>query len=177
MKKISILLFFCCCTTLIGCRKSARNQRERYRSTEIVTESNRENSPIKEVRERRASSSQKKRNSKRSNQKLEGSQVFDRYGNAVFMIFTSDGSNGYQGSGFFVSNDGLAVSNYHVFKGTTIGREQIKLAGSNKSYSVAKVLHKSEKEDFIVFMVNCQNTNYIPIAKAEFKFQMQRNSY
>ena len=47
MKKISILLFFCCCTTLIGCRKSARNQRERYRSTEIVTESNRENSPIK----------------------------------------------------------------------------------------------------------------------------------
>ena len=94
MKKISILLFFCCCTTLIGCRKSARNQRERYRSTEIVTESNRENSPIKEVRERRASSSQKKRNSKRSNQKLEGSQVFDRYGNAVFMIFTSDGRMG-----------------------------------------------------------------------------------
>ena len=133
MKKISILLFFCCCTTLIGCRKSSRNQRERYCSTEIVTESNRENSPIKEVRERRASSSQKKRNSKRSNQKLEGSQVFDRYGNAVFMIFTSDGSNGYQGSGFFVSNDGLAVSNYRVFKGTTIGREQIKLAGSNKS--------------------------------------------
>ena len=120
MKKISILLFFCCCTTLIGCRKSARNQRERYRSTEIVTESNRENSPIKEVRERRASSSQKKRNSKRSNQKLEGSQVFDRYGNAVFMIFTSDGSNGYQGSGFFVSNDGLAVSNYHVFKGLSL---------------------------------------------------------
>lgn len=59
MKNIHITIF-CCCTTLIGCRKSARNQRERYRSTEIVTESNRENSPIKEVRERRASSSQKK---------------------------------------------------------------------------------------------------------------------
>lgn len=167
MKKISILLLFCCCTTLIGCRKSARNQRERYRSTEIVTESNRENTLIKEVRERQASSSQKKRNSKRSNQKLDGSQVFDRYGNAVFMIFTSDGSNVYQGSGFFVSNDGLAVSNYHVFKGTTIGKEQIKLVGSSKSYSVTKVLHKSEKEDFIVFMVNCQNTNYIPIAKSK----------
>ena len=142
-------------------------QRERFRSTEIVTESDRDGSPTKEVRERRTSSSQKRENSKRSNHKLEGSQVFDRYGNAVFMIFTSDGSNGYQGSGFFVSNDGLAVSNYHVFKGTTIGREQIKLAGSNKSYSVAKVLHKSEKEDFIVFKVNCQNTNYIPIAKSK----------
>ena len=95
MKKISILLFFCCCTTLIGCRKSARNQRERYRSTEIVTESNRENSPIKEVRERRASSSQKKRNSKRSNQKLEGSQVFDIFGNDGFKVFTHNFSNRY----------------------------------------------------------------------------------
>lgn len=167
MKKISVLLIVFCCVTFISCRKSARNQRERFRSTEIVTESDRDGSPTKEVRERRTSSSQKRENSKRSNHKLEGSQVFDRYGNAVFMIFTSDGSNGYQGSGFFVSNDGLAVSNYHVFKGTTIGREQIKLAGSNKSYSVAKVLHKSEKEDFIVFKVNCQNTNYIPIAKSK----------
>lgn len=163
MKKISVLLIICCCTTLIGCRKSARTQRERYRSTEIVTESDREDPPIKEVREK----NQKNGNSKRSNHKLEGSQIFDRYGNAVFMIFTSDGSNGYQGSGFFVSHDGLAVSNYHVFKGTIIGKEQIKLAGSNKSYSVTKVLHKSEKEDFIVFKVNCQNTNYIPIAKSK----------
>ena len=133
MKKISVLLIVFCCVTFISCRKSARNQRERFRSTEIVTESDRDGSPTKEVRERRTSSSQKRENSKRSNHKLEGSQVFDRYGNAVFMIFTSDGSNGYQGSGFFVSNDGLAVSNYHVFKGTTIGREQIKLAGTNKS--------------------------------------------
>ena len=129
MKKISVLLIVFCCVTFISCRKSARNQRERFRSTEIVTESDRDGSPTKEVRERRTSSSQKRENSKRSNHKLEGSQVFDRYGNAVFMIFTSD--------------------------------------GSNKSYSVAKVLHKSEKEDFIVFKVNCQNTNYIPIAKSK----------
>lgn len=167
MKKIPLLLIFCCCATLIGCRKSARNQRERYRSTEIATESDREETPKNEDRERQTSSSQKIKNIKRPDQKLEGSQVFDRYGNAVFMIFTSDGSNGYQGSGFFVSNDGLAVSNYHVFKGTTIGREQIKLAGSNKSYSVTKILHKSDREDFIVFKINCPNTDYIPIAKSK----------
>ena len=66
MKKISVLLIVFCCVTFISCRKSARNQRERYRSTEIVTESNRENSPIKEVRERRA---EVQKTEKRLNQK------------------------------------------------------------------------------------------------------------
>ena len=71
-------------------------------------------------------------------------------------------------TGQIVDNNQEAIIGANVLiKGTTIGREQIKLAGSNKSYSVAKVLHKSEKEDFIVFMVNCQNTNYIPIAKSK----------
>lgn len=167
MKKISLILIICCCIILIGCRKSARDQRTRYHFTEIVNESDRDHSSVKDVQERRASSNQERVKNKRSNRKLEGSQIFERYGDAVFMVFTSDGNNGYQGSGFFVSNDGLAVSNYHVFKGTTIGMEQIKIAGSNKAYSVTKVLHKSEKEDFIVFRVNCQNTNYIPIARSK----------
>lgn len=101
---------------------------------------------------------------KRSNEKMEGTQIFDRYGSAVFMVFTTDGSNAYQGSGFFIDNDGLAVSNYHVFKGTGIGMEQIKLVGSDVAYKVTDVLAKSEDEDFILFRVDCENTNYIPIA-------------
>ena len=108
---------------------------------------------------------------KRSSEKLEGSQIFDRgsqifdrYGSAVFMVFTSDGSNAYQGSGFFIDNDGLAVSNYHVFKGTGIGMEQIKLVGDNTAYKVGEIITKNEDSDFILFRVDCDNTNYIPIA-------------
>jgi len=81
------------------------------------------------------------------------------------MVFTSDGYNGYQGSGFFINSDGLAVSNYHVFQGTNIGAEQIKLANSDEAYKVAEVIHSNEEEDFILFRVNVTNTNYIPIAK------------
>lgn len=101
---------------------------------------------------------------KRSSEKMEGSQIFDRYGSAVFMVFTNDGSRAYQGSGFFIDNNGLAVSNYHVFKGTEIGLEQIKLAGSDEIYKVTEVVTKSVDEDFILFRVDCENTNYIPIA-------------
>lgn len=112
----------------------------------------------------RSSSRKSRIVNKRSNEKLEGYQVFERYGDAVFMIFTSDGSNAYQGSGFFINNDGLAVSNYHVFKGTGIGLEQIKLLGDDKVYNVSEVICKSDNEDFILFKVDCENTNYIPIA-------------
>ena len=101
---------------------------------------------------------------KRSSEKLEGSQIFERYGSAVFMVFTSDGSNVFQGSGFFISNNGLAVSNYHVLKGTGFGMEQIKLVDDDTVYKVAEILAKSEDSDFILFRVDCENTNYIPIS-------------
>lgn len=112
----------------------------------------------------KSSSRKRKIMNKRSNGKLDGSQIFERYGDAVFMVFTSDGSNAYQGSGFFIDNEGLAVSNYHIFKGTGIGYELIKLVGSNDAYKVTEILKKSDEEDFIIFRVNCENTNYIPIA-------------
>jgi len=102
---------------------------------------------------------------KKSNKgKMEGSEIFQEYNTAVFMVFTSDGTNTYQGSGFFINNNGVAISNYHVFKGTGIGMEAIKLVGSENAYKVAEVYHKDENYDFILFRVECGNTNYIPIA-------------
>lgn len=96
---------------------------------------------------------------------LDGKTIFRKYGNAVFMVFTTDGTNTYQGSGFFINSHGLAVSNYHVFKGTAIGAEQIKLVGSDMAYKVTKVVKSNENEDFIIFFVNVDDTPYIPIAK------------
>lgn len=104
-------------------------------------------------------------NNRGDKNKLDGSKIFAMYNTAVFMVFTSDGYNGYQGSGFFINSDGLAVSNYHVFQGTSIGAEQIKLANSNEVYKVAEVIHSDEDEDFILFRVGIDNTNSIPLAK------------
>lgn len=99
--------------------------------------------------------------------KMEGADIFRKYCSAVFMVFTSDGRNTYQGSGFFINAHGLAVSNYHVFEGTGIGFEQIKLIGSNVAYKVTEVVQKSDDNDFILFKVDCDNTNYFPIANAK----------
>ncbi len=147
---LAALIFF-------SCAHKSGHKRVRERSSTSMAVHSDNNSRSK-------SSRRAKIVNKRSSKKLEGSQIFDRYGSAVFMVFTSDGSNAYQGSGFFITNDGLAVSNYHVFKGTGIGLEVIKLSGSEEAYKVTKVINKSEEEDFILFQVDCENTNYIPIA-------------
>lgn len=104
----------------------------------------------------------------RTNRELDGPGVYKKCSNAVFMIFTSDGENGFQGSGFFISPDGLAVSNYHIFQGTYQGMEQIKLQGSDVAYKIKNVIAKSEEEDYILFRVDCNvKVPYIPIAKSK----------
>ena len=104
-------------------------------------------------------------NNRGDKNKLDGAEIFAKYNTAVFMVFTSNGYNGYQGSGFFINSDGLAVSNYHVFQGTSIGAEQIKLANNDGIFNVSEIIHRDENEDFILFRVNVSNTNFIPIAQ------------
>ncbi len=155
-KCISILFCLITCLLTSCAHKSGhRRDREHPRPTTSV-HSDRKSST--------STSSRSNVHNERTSEKLEGAEIFERFGTAVFMVFTTDGYNAYQGSGFFIDKNGLAVSNYHVFKGTGIGLEQIKLVGSDEVYKVTDVIAKSEDEDFILFRVNCENTNYIPIA-------------
>lgn len=92
------------------------------------------------------------------------SEIFERLSSAVFKIHTSTGYQGFQGSGFFISSSGVAVSNYHVFQGTTIGYEDIILSDGSM-YKVTEVYHKSQDNDFIIFKVGVnRKVNYIKIS-------------
>lgn len=96
---------------------------------------------------------------------MSGTEIFKRYNSAVFMVLTSDGYNAFQGSGFFISSEGIAVSNYHVFEGTSVGLETIKLL-SGEELNIEEVVAKREEDDFIIFKVareKKRNFNYIPI--------------
>lgn len=160
---ISITLTLC----VVSCaHKSGRNRRDsasHSNSTEITADRDVSSNQVSQGGQRNLEVNLS--NNRGDKNKLDGSKIFAKYNTAVFMVFTSDGYNGYQGSGFFINSDGLAVSNYHVFHGTTIGAEQIKLANSDNAYKVVEVIHKDTDEDFILFRVNVSNTNYIPMAK------------
>lgn len=86
------------------------------------------------------------------------SQLFKKFKPAVFIVYTSDGDNTSQGSGFFISSDGIAVSNYHVFEGTKQGLEVIKLA-SGDEFKVEEIIAKSKENDYIVFKVRSYQSN------------------
>ena len=82
------------------------------------------------------------------------------------MVFTSTGAADFQGSGFFISPDGLAVSNYHVFEGTGVGLETIKLS-NDQQYKLGDVIFKDKENDVMVFTVKAApgtKFNYIPIS-------------
>lgn len=167
MKAINIILAIIICLTINSCaHKSGHKKRNGAIHSEVHNEPNVGSEQATKVggsRDLKVIES----NHRGGNNKLDGAKIFSNYNTAVFMVFTSDGYNGYQGSGFFINSEGLAVSNYHVFHGTNIGAEQIKLAGSDKVYKVTEVIHNSEYEDFILFRVNISGTNCIPIAKCK----------
>lgn len=96
--------------------------------------------------------------------KKTAADIFEMYSPAVFLVFTTDGAFMEQGSGFFISNDGLAVSNYHVFENTYLEYARIKLS-DGQVYNVSSIEAKSEENDFIIFRVDIgRQTPYIPIA-------------
>ena len=99
-----------------------------------------------------------------SSTEMKAKDIFKKYKSAVFMIYTSDNVSISQGSGFFVSSDGIGISNYHVFKGTFKGQEVIKLSNGS-TYKVQEVLAYSEQYDYIIFRVQGNGFNYIPVTK------------
>ena len=91
--------------------------------------------------------------------KLSPQDIFTKCSPAVFMIFTSSGYEQFQGSGFFINSSGLAVSNYHVFEGTTIGYEVIKLQ-DGRQYKLKDIIFKDKTNDIIMFTIDAESTSF-----------------
>lgn len=153
------LLSFCGCS---GCSQSGiRNGQQ---------EKNYSNSNPKRYVENTNVAEPKKKNSIPSNNKvLPLNELYNKYKSSVFIIYTSDGVDGYQGTGFFISKSGIAISNYHVFKGTSKGLEVIETSNGHK-LDIEKVLTKNDENDYIIFKVRLSGYNInnpIPISFQE----------
>lgn len=96
---------------------------------------------------------------------MTGSEIFEKYNEAVFMVYTYDGVNVFQGSGFVVRSKGIAVSNYHVFEGTGMGLEVIKFS-NEELYQIKDIIAYDKDEDIIVFSIDSDGEifPYIPIS-------------
>jgi serine protease Do len=94
-------------------------------------------------------------------------ELFNKYRAAVFMVLTSNGEQDYQGTGFFITADGIAVSNYHVFEGTSRGNDLIKTADGIE-LQIERVLTQSRDDDYIIFKVKLNDRlEFTPIPTAQ----------
>lgn len=154
---------------IILCLLSFACERKSGRRSESVKET-KQSVSVANNRLERSDRSKQSITSKTNRIVYSGSQIFEKYNPAVFMIYTSDGMGGFQGSGFFVTERGIGVSNYHIFKGTTKGYETIKLADGS-TYKISEVLDYCEAYDYIVFKVNIgsKKVKFIPISKSNCK--------
>lgn len=92
-----------------------------------------------------------------------------KYTSAILYIVNSNGFKSVQGSGFIVSSDGIAISNYHVFKGMDKTKSKITFENGD-TYGVKEVLEKSEEDDYIIFRLDCpsyKKFNYLKYSTVE----------
>ena len=164
MRRSMCYILLACCLILGGlssCAKTGRNSSQTKSRTPYV-------------QPQPPSARQHGRPSQRTNIALPASErnsvmpateIFDKYKSAVFMIFTSDGYNIAQGSGFFINADGLAVSNYHVFEDMS---EAIIKLSDDRTFAIKEILAQSRDDDFIVFRVEGR-FNYIPVSQRPYR--------
>lgn len=162
-----LLVLFLIVSVCSSCvrRGGSGSSRSSSRSTESVYNTNNEECRTPRGTTRKKSAGQSNAPRISNGKVLTAQEIFTKCNSAVFMIFTSSGFENFQGSGFFINSSGLAVSNYHVFEGTTIGYEVIKLQ-DGRQYKLKDVVLKDKANDIMVFTIDAGNTvfKYLPLS-------------
>lgn len=99
-----------------------------------------------------------------NNIKLSATEIYNKCNPAVFTIYTNDA----QGSGFFIGEDGLAISNYHVFEGSNPA-DVMALLPNGGLFQIKEILGYSKDKDFVIFRVAGSGFSYIPISNKEYR--------
>lgn len=84
---------------------------------------------------------------------------------AVFLVLgrNEKGRTVSQGTGFFIEESGLAVSNHHVFEG---GVEWMIRTKSGNRYKVSEIIESNKEFDYILFRVELGENKSFPYLKA-----------
>jgi serine protease Do len=131
--------------------QSERPPRQRQPNTRIRPETGDKNTPAIEVNNTSGLSS-----------------LYEMCKIGVFLVFsTNDGQSGAQGSGFFISADGIGISNQHVFDG--FNNHYIKIHDGT-TYEVIQIIRSSDSDDldYVLFRVDTEGSRvpFVPIATA-----------
>jgi serine protease Do len=99
---------------------------------------------------------------------INAADYIEQVRNAVFSIVASGESGMVKAMGFFISEKGIAVSNYHIFENINKSQVEIHLE-SGANLRIDKILARNSHEDYIVFKVDNQfrSFQFLPLALKE----------
>ena len=85
--------------------------------------------------------------------------LFAKCKKSIFMIIISGKSSSSQGSGFVISEDGIAISNYHVFEMYKKGNEKL-LFDDDREFEIDSIIEADKEYDYIIFKIKSPK-NYV----------------
>lgn len=99
-------------------------------------------------------------NNSSSNPELSLSELYEKSKNTVFLVAVYSSDTDYaQGSGFFLTKEGIGVSNYHVFENGIKNQAYIRTIDGHQYY-VEKIIHYNIELDFIVFKIQNNHSDF-----------------
>lgn len=88
------------------------------------------------------------------------SELYKNVKQGVFLVYTYDNNSISQGSGFFINNDGIAISNFHVFKNYHNG---VVVLDNGQEFMITKIITSNEDQDYVIFKVGIDNSDFYPL--------------
>jgi serine protease Do len=95
-----------------------------------------------------------------SNNSLDLSTQYEKLKSSIFVVYTSNDFEAFQGTAFLVDNKGTCVSNFHVFK--NIKRAILENNNGNK-YPLVDIIKCDEENDYIIFKIDLNNEFINPL--------------
>ncbi len=80
---------------------------------------------------------------------------------AVVNVFGKNHDQIGNGSGFFISADGMLVTNYHVISGRGISEIEATLPDTKATYFVKRIVAKDDKNDFALLQFDVKEVPYV----------------
>ncbi|PIQ16753.1 MAG: hypothetical protein COW67_01195 [Flavobacteriales bacterium CG18_big_fil_WC_8_21_14_2_50_32_9] len=137
----------------VSCRnESQNNNSELYKHQELIDQKNRE-LELKEkellLKESELALLKSELNNKKTKKKSLNT-LYEEVKKSVYLIYTKSNNSFGQGSAFVVSPDGIAISNFHVFKNAS---EAIAINEEGQEFMITEIIETNQDEDYIIFKI------------------------
>lgn len=96
--------------------------------------------------------------------KYSSSKIYQMVDPAVFCITAQGPDVQRAGSGFFINDSGLAVTNYHVIEGCTSGRVQL---NDGKTYDIELVVGCDRNRDIAILQIDIGKSNSVKLGNSD----------